>query len=470
MRQISPYLLGILLSLVAFSVNRSFGSERPNIVFILADDLGWSDVGWHGSNIRTPHLDRLASKGAKLEQFYVMPVCSPTRAALMTGRHPIRHGLQLSVVRPWAQYGLPLSERTLGQSLQDVGYTTAIIGKWHLGHFHPDYLPTRRGFDHQYGLYNGMIDYFTHLRDGGHDWHRNDQACYDEGYSTQLIGDEAVRLIEGQEASKPLFLYVPFNAPHSPLQVPKEYREPYASISDEKRQLYCAMVACLDEQVGKIASAVEARGWTNKTLFIFSSDNGGPTSLGATNGSLKSGKGYLYEGGIRVPAFATWPGVIAEGSVIDEPLHIVDWYPTLTRLTGGSMGGLALDGLDMWGCLTRKQPSPHEEILLNALPSGGAIRRGDWKLVVNGRVDANNLEKANVPLDADPESDLLRVCDLFNLAIDPNEKHNVVSENPEVAKNLFERLRHYMDAAVPPRAESVPKNFPSPRVWGETTN
>src|ERR1051326_1966857 len=169
-------------------------APRPNILFLLADDLGWGDVGWHNSEIKTPNLDKLAAAGARLEQFYVQPVCSPTRADLMTGRYPMRHGLQVGVVRPCAQYGWPLEERPLAQALHDAGYVTAICGKWHLGHVQPEYLPTRRGFDHQYGHYNGALDYFTHLRDGGFDWHRDDQGCRDEGYSTHLLAKEASRL------------------------------------------------------------------------------------------------------------------------------------------------------------------------------------------------------------------------------------------------------------------------------------
>ncbi len=205
----------------------STASAKPDILVILADDLGWADVGWHGSEIKTPVLDKLAKAGARLEQFYVLPVCSPTRAALMTGRYPMRHGLQSGVVRPWAQYGLPLAERTLPQALKESGYATAICGKWHLGHFQNAYLPTRRGFDHQYGHYNGALDYFTHIRDGGFDWHRDDRVCRDEGYTTFLVANEAARLIREQPRNKPLFLYVPFNAVHAPHQVPEKYTAPY---------------------------------------------------------------------------------------------------------------------------------------------------------------------------------------------------------------------------------------------------
>ena len=170
-----------LLTILLLSFTTVIAADKPNIIYILADDLGWADVGWHGGEIKTPHLDKLAEGGAKLEQFYVLPVCTPTRAALMSGRYPIRHGLQVSVVRPWAQYGLPLDERTLPQALKEAGYTTHISGKWHLGHFQPAYLPMQRGFDTQYGHYNGAIDFFTHARDGGHDWHRNDQESHDKG-------------------------------------------------------------------------------------------------------------------------------------------------------------------------------------------------------------------------------------------------------------------------------------------------
>jgi arylsulfatase A-like enzyme len=210
-------------------------AERPHIIYLLADDMGYADVGWHGSEIKTPNLDKLANSGAKLEQFYVQPVCSPTRAAFMTGRYPMRHGLQVGVVRPHAQYGLPLDEWTIAQALKEAGYETAITGKWHLGHFQPEYLPTRRGFDHQYGHYNGALDYFTHIRDGGFDWHKDDKVNRDEGYSTHLLAKEAVRLIRERDKSKPLFLYVPFNAVHSPMQVPEKYMEPYVKLPMMRR-------------------------------------------------------------------------------------------------------------------------------------------------------------------------------------------------------------------------------------------
>lgn len=476
MRPPLPYLRALAAWL--FATGAIFAAApRPNIIYLLVDDLGWTDVGWHGGDIATPHLDQLAGGGAKLEQFYVLPVCSPTRAALMTGRYPIRHGLQVSVVRPWAQYGLPLAERTLPQALREVGYTTAISGKWHLGHFQRAYLPTQRGFDTQYGHYNGALDYFTHERDGGHDWHRNDRVSRDEGYATILLGNEAVRVVEQADATKPFFLYVPFNAPHAPLQAPEEYLKRYAHVADQKRRAYSAMVHCLDDQVGRIVAAVKRRGLEQKTLFLFSSDNGGPIGLGATNGSLRAGKGTLYEGGTRVPAFACWPGTIRPGTVVQAPLHIVDWYPTLLKLAGATLTqSLPLDGRDLWPTVTEGKPSPHDAILINAVPRSGAIRMGDWKLVRNGVVGANDLEGAGVAKagktkkkkSAEQSDSSADRIELFNLAIDPGEKNNVAAQHPEVAQRLRERLDGFTREAVPPKAEDQPPtNFKAPSVWGE---
>src|SRR5262245_7027342 len=264
---------------------------RPNVVLLLADDLGREDCGFMGGKeIKTPHIDKLAAAGTKLDAFYVQPVCSPTRAALLTGRYPMRHGLQVGVVRPWAQYGLPLEERTLAQALKDAGYATAIVGKWHLGHFAPEYLPTRRGFDHQYGHYNGALDYFTHIRDGGFDWHRDDKVSRDEGYSTHLLAKDAVRFVTETAGKKPFFLYVPFNAVHAPHQVPEKYTTAYPDLKGE-RKIYAGMLSAMDEAVGDIVAAVEKAGVRQDTLFVFSSDNGGPAPGRVTgNGKYRAGK------------------------------------------------------------------------------------------------------------------------------------------------------------------------------------
>ncbi len=433
--------------------------DRPNIVFILVDDLGWKDVGYHGGDIKTPNIDKLASEGTRLEQFYVQPVCSPTRSSLMTGRYPIRYGLQVGVVRPWAQYGLPLEERTLAQALKEAGYTTAICGKWHLGHLSPQYLPTSRGFDHQYGHYNGALDYFTHIRDGGLDWHRDDQPLREEGYTTNLIANESVRLIQEHEFSQPLFLYVPFNAPHSPFQAPQSYIDMYTHIKERNRRIYAAMVTCMDDAIGQIVSALDERGVRDNTLIVFCSDNGG-TGTAGNNSPLRDHKAQLYEGGVRVPAFSVWPGVVKAGTVINEPIHIVDMYPTLLKLAGANLEqALPIDGKDVWPTIVEGAPSPHEEILLNSTLANGAIRRGDWKLVCNGSIGANN---AGQPVDE-------KVFELFRLSEDPYESNNLMEKYPQKFQELKQRLEAYAMQAdkpnIPPN--KMPKGFKVPKVWGQ---
>ncbi|MEQ1825838.1 MAG: arylsulfatase [Pirellula sp.] len=438
-------------------------SSKPNIVFFLADDLGWGDVGWHGSEIPTPNLDKLASAGARLEAFYVQPVCSPTRAALMTGRYPIRHGLQTGVVRPWAQYGLPLPEQTIAEGLRSVGYATAVVGKWHLGHFRPEYLPTRRGFDHQYGHYNGAIDYNDHTRDDGFDWHRDDKVNRDEGYSTHLLANEAARIVSMHAGKKPFFLYIPFNAVHSPHQVPEKYLAQFSHFSGNRR-LYAGMLTAMDEAIGKVVESVDKAGLRGNTLFIFSSDNGGPQPGKVTsNGKLRAGKGTHYEGGVRVPAFATWDGKIPAGSTVQEPLHMSDWYPTLMKLTGTRFEQkLPLDGVDAWSAIALSKSLPVRDILINATPFSGAIRRGKWKVVVNGGQAADGFDGEDVVAKASDDK-----LELFDLEKDPNEQTNLATAHPMVLEDLYKRWKGYQDAAVPPKTRPKPNGFRSPAVWGE---
>lgn len=448
-------------------------APKPNIVFILADDLGRADCGFMGGPVATPHLDKLAKEGAILDQFYVQPVCSPTRAALMTGRYPMRHGLQVGVVRPWADYGLPLTEQTLPQGLKEVGYQTSIVGKWHLGFITRDYLPTNRGFDQQYGHYNGAIDYFKLERDGGHDWHRDDKSSDDKGYSTHLLGTEAARVVRERDKEKPLFLYVPFNAVHSPWQVPEEYVKPYAELKGN-RAIYAGMLACMDEAVGKIVAAVDEAGIRDNTLFVFASDNGGPSPGTITdNGPLRAGKGTLYEGGTRVVAFATWAGKIKAGSTVTAPMHMVDWYPTLLKLAGATPEQKApLDGLDIWPCITEGAPSPHEAILYNTTPTNGAIRMGDWKLVQNGQLrdsddDGEKGPRKKKKKGGGKKGPGAKGVELFNLITDPNEKTNLAADYPEKVAELQAKLTEYAAQALPPKSGPQPKNYVVPKVWGE---
>ncbi|MBM3745567.1 MAG: arylsulfatase, partial [Acidobacteria bacterium] len=257
------------LGVTAAAAARPAAAAPPNVVIILADDLGWADVGFHGSEIRTPNLDRLATQGVRFERFYSYPLCSPTRSALMTGRSPMRLGVAYSVIRPWSSYGVPLEEHFMPQSFQAAGYSTAMTGKWHLGHARAGFMPNARGFDHAYGHVNGAIDYYTHIRDGGLDWHRNGRSVREEGYATDLLAGEAARIIENRDRNRPLFLYLPFNAPHTPLQAPQPLLDKYASIADPRRRTFAAMVDSLDQGVGRVLAALDKSGMADNTMVLF---------------------------------------------------------------------------------------------------------------------------------------------------------------------------------------------------------
>ena len=298
------------------------GSMPPNIVYIVADDLGWKDVGFHGSDIKTPNIDRLAETGVKFDQFYVQPMCTPTRAALLTGRYPLRYGLQTAVIPSGGQYGLATDEWLLPEALKEAGYKTALIGKWHLGHAKTEYWPRQRGFDYFYGALVGEIDHFKHEAHGVVDWYRGNERVKEPGYDTTLFGDDAVRLINEQDPHTPLFLYLAFTAPHTPYQAPQEYLDKYAQIADKSRRAYAAMINAMDDQIGRVLDALEKRNMRENTLVIFHSDNGGTRSAKFTgesavkgelppdNGPYRDGKGMLYEGGTRAVGLANWPGRI----------------------------------------------------------------------------------------------------------------------------------------------------------------
>jgi arylsulfatase A-like enzyme len=419
-------------------------SKKPNIVYIVSDDQGWKDVGYHGSDIRTPHIDELAKGGARLEQFYAQPFCTPTRAALMTGRYPFRYGLQTVVIASSHTYGLATDEWLLPQALKDAGYDTAIIGKWHLGQADRKYWPRQRGFDYQYGPLIGEIDYFTHEQHHVLDWFRNNQPVREKGYSTDLLGDDAVRLIENHDVSRPLYLYLAFNAPHTPYQAPQSYLDRYAGVAEPSRRAYAAMISAMDDQIGRVIAALDRKNMRDNTLIVFQSDNGGTANpmfagegdmskikIPNDNGPYRDGKGTLYEGGTRVIALANWPGHIKQGVTVNEMIHVVDIYPTLAGLAGASLAKTKpLDGLDVWGTISEGKPSPRTEIIYNIEPFRAGVRQGDWKLIWR------------TPL---PQS-----VELYNIARDPSEKTNLATENPETVAALEKRANELAAVEVQP--------------------
>ena len=422
-------------------------AQKPNIVFFLIDDLGYADCGFNGGDeIRTPNIDKLAHSGAILESHYVQPVCSPTRAALMTGRYATRTGVY-TIVRPKAQWGLPLQERTLANALHDAGYETAITGKWHLGEFDPAYVPTSRGFDHQYGHYFGAIDYFTHLRDGSYDWYRDDKELREEGYSTHLIAKEACRLITAKDKTKPIFLYVPFNGVHSPMQVPDSYLQPYPGMSGPRQKL-AGMLAAVDEAIGQIVESLETAGLRENTLIVFSSDNGGPRP--GKNTPLRDFKGSIYEGGVRGCAFANWPGKIPAGQRIKEPMHVIDWYPTLVKLAEGSLDQkLPIDGMDVWPMLTTQAASPHNAILSVQSPTKAAVRMGDWKLISQAPSVNAPARAARAKTRVKNRQQGAETIQLYNLATDIGEATNLAEKDPERVATMKAMLDVLLKDAVP---------------------
>ena len=442
MKKLSVILTGIIL-LLGTTVQ---AADQPNIIFIMADDLGNADLGYRGSDIKTPNIDKLANEGVRLENFHGMPVCTPARAALMTGRYPMRYGLQTLVIFPSHTYGLPTDERTLPQALKEAGYSTYMVGKWHLGHADRKYWPQNRGFDHFYGNLVGEVDYFTKMRGGLVDWQRNGKFFQEKGYYLDLIGDEAVKLIEKQDKNKPFFLYFASLAPHAPYQAKKADEDRYAeTIKDPTRRTYAAMITSVDDQVGRIVAALDKQGLRENTLIIFSSDNGGPRSavvasgahspeeraasgvkqesLPASNGDLRGGKGSLHEGGVRVPTIFNWPAKL-KPRVVNEPLHMTDVMPTVLALAGGKASPeKPLDGKDIWATVAEGRPSPHEDILVNVEAFRGSVIKGNWKLVKVALLPGKT--------------------ELFDLTADPGEKNDVAAQNPEVVRDLESRLMAY---------------------------
>ncbi|KAJ1528578.1 hypothetical protein ONE63_006982 [Megalurothrips usitatus] len=378
----------------------SAARQKPHIVFILADDLGWNDVGFHGSNqIPTPNLDALAYSGLILNNYYVTPICTPTRAALMTGKYPIHTGMQHTVLFGAEPRGLPLSETLLPQHLRGQGYDCRIVGKWHLGHWRREYTPTRRGFRSHLGPWTGHHDYFDHTAVEkpywGLDMRRDLRPAWDlhGRYSTDVFTEEAERVIGAHNASTPLFLYLAHVAPHSgnpynPLPAHDEDVAKHDIIPNYQRRRYAAMVHRLDESVGRVVEALRRRNMLRNSVIVFSTDNGGPAEgfniNAASNWPLRGVKHTLWEGGVRGAGLLWSPLLARPGRVSRQLMHVTDWLPTLYRAAGGDPGALpAIDGVDLWDALSFDLDSNRTSVLHNIDDVFGvaALTVGQWKIV-----------------------------------------------------------------------------------------
>lgn len=419
------------------------GEPKPNILLVVADDLGWGDVGWHGSKFRTPEMDKLVAGGVELDRHYVQPVCSPTRTALMSGRWTGRWGPH--VLQPTNLRAFPPGTTTLAGALKQCGYDTSMAGKWHLGS-KADWGPNHYGFDRSYGSLTGAIDPWTHKYRNGpwlDTWHRDGRFFHEEGNATELVAKEVVGWIKTRP--EPWFIYVPFHAVHIPIDAPEEYKKPWADAQldpdparNESLRRMAAFVGQLDAKVGDFMKAVDERGARSRTLVVFTSDNGGKTSGGnpyvgdvpgtpalSSNKPLRGEKGGLYEGGVRVPAFAHWQGVLKPAKLA-APMHAADWAPTLTALAGWMpMQAPKFDGLDMGPVLLGRAEPPSREIYI-PLPKSWAVLRDGWKLIAYDRGPKGS--------DASDE------FQLFNVHSDPSETKNLAGDEPKRLEELKARL------------------------------
>ncbi|XP_061879098.1 arylsulfatase I-like [Entelurus aequoreus] len=350
-------------------------SKQPHIIFILIDDQGFNDIGYHNPAIQTPTLDKLAAEGVKLENYYVQPICTPSRSQLLTGRYQIHTGLQHSIIRPRQPSCLPLHMDTLPERLRQAGYATHMVGKWHLGFYRKACLPTRKGFDTFFGSLTGSVDYYSYGScDGpglcGYDLHDNEDVAWgQEGkYSTTLFTQRARKILERHDPNeRPLFLLLSLQAVHTPLQPPKSYIYPYRHMANVARRKFAAMVSTVDEAVRNVTYALRKYGFYRNSVIVYSTDNGAQPFTGGSNWPLRGRKGTYWEGGVRGVAFVHSPLLRRRRRVSKALLHITDWFPTLVGLAGGNISQ-SLDGYDVWSAISEGKESPRQEILLNIDP------------------------------------------------------------------------------------------------------
>ena len=441
--------------LIASIFFTSYGFPSPNIVIILADDLGWNDVSYHGSEIKTPNIDKLISSGVELDRFYVQPTCSPTRAELMTGKSAMRLGITRPISKN-QKLGLGLEEKILPQYLKELNYSTYLLGKWHLGSYIPDYFPTRRGFDYFYGYLTGGIGYWDHIHGGGHDWQRNEVGLREDGYVTQLIKNDTLKIIDNHDFTNPIFLNVNFGAPHIPNEAPEESVLKFSYIEDETRRLHAAMVYEMDNAIGEIIDALEKENVLKNTIVMFASDNGGLTpdvrlnpsflsipkkigvcdtknrfgikifqwicenySGGSSNKPLPEGKMSVSEGGIRVPAVIWWPGKF-EHSKSENFFTMMDVLPTILDLIDYK-NEIEVDGQSRVSALNDNDNSESSKyVVTNIINDKFAVIEMPYKLITSADGDQ-----------------------LYNILDDPSENLNIASENQEIVLELKNTLSQW---------------------------
>jgi arylsulfatase A-like enzyme len=428
----------ITLFFLTATIQSASATKRPNVLIFLADDLGWSDVGYHNSEMRTPTIDRFVQSSVELDCLYVMPMCTPTRVALLTGSYPSRFGNHCTQASNYQ--ALPFGTPTMASVLKKVGYETALIGKWHLGSL-PKWGPNFFGFEYSFGSLAGAMAPYDHRYqlnrpEFSRTFHRDHEFIDEPGHITDLTSNEAVRWIR-RERDKPFFLYVPFQAVHVPLVEEPKWLEKNSHIGSPDRRLFAAAVSHMDDAIGQIIEAVDETGQLENTLILFLSDNGGllnhdgkeypepdpPLHGISSNAPWRGYKTEVYEGGIRVPAFISWAGQLRPRK-IETPLHAIDWLPTIARLIGTTTGlPEDMDGQDIWPILTGKQTQPSSRSLYWVTQEDRrwlALRQGNWKII---------------RFRQEP-------WQLYNLKSDPSESQDLTSEHPEKLQELLALYKH----------------------------
>ncbi|XP_052286517.1 arylsulfatase I-like isoform X2 [Dreissena polymorpha] len=438
--------------------------KPPNIVFIVADDLGWNDVGFHNPTMITPNIDKLANMGVKLNQSYVQPVCSPSRHAFMTGYYPWKAGLQHMVIWDDQNVCSPLNLTFLSEHLQTAGYATHAIGKWHLGFCSWNCTPQYRGFDSFYGYLNGRSDYYTHTEQGFLDFRDGYNVVWDQAgqYSTHLYAEKAESIISKHNVCQPLFLYLPYQSVHEPLQVPPEYEALYPNVKTPDRRTFSGMVTALDAAIGRVISALQKKGLYDDTMFFFTPDNGGWVTQGGNNWPLRGSKITIWEGGTRVASFISGPRLKKTGYTYNGLFHAVDWHSTILS-AAGLKSDPHLDSIDQWEAMQHGQEGPRTEFIYNlddvepATQGHAGIRVGDYKLLA-GNVGMYNgwyppdevYTEGNIQrLDVDMNTGNLSYYKLFNLKDDPYEYTNLADVMPDKVRELVERMEKYHAQMVP---------------------
>ena len=411
------------------------GPTPPNILLIVSDDQGFHDASFRGSAIETPRIDELAREGVVLSRFYTAPMCTPTRAALMTGRSPIRSGLNHGTILPWTEHGLDEQEPTLAERFREAGYQTALIGKWHLGHTRSHHHPIARGFDLHYGTLQGAIHYDSHRSSTPDldylDWSENGIDVVEDGYATTLLGSRAARFIESRDVRRPFFLVLSFTAPHKPKEAPDDIVAKYKAMGlSAVDSRHAAQLHVMDREIGRVLDTLQHEKIDDRTLVVFLSDNGATENGGGSNSPLRGWKGGTYDGAIRVLAIMRWHGILPANEVSEQLLRDFDLFPTL-KAAAGLPRTAPTDGMNAWPVLRGAKLSEREAFFFR-VSIGNPGMAGPCAAAIEGRFKLVQRCK--------DRSGSRRWSFLYDLIGDPAETIDLRKEHPEIVQALSEKL------------------------------